>query len=303
MKNSFFRLIFKSIGLVIMYLLLRKINFDMLINYLSKVDIDYLLVSLFLTVPLFMLKIKRWRMILSDLGIELNTKRSITIYGAGLFLGQITPGQIGEIIRGYLLSRKGFSLKKALNSVLIDRLLDLFILVFISFFGFIYFIKISLIYKIALTIIPLFVFLFIFKSKKFLALFEFDFKLSKLIKDNFDIIRTVFRSRRLIIQLSSLSLLSFLVTTLRAHYLLKSISINMPFLDLNFCMAIANTVSLLPISVAGIGTRDYTMIYIFNGYGLSSESAITFSFLIFLVAYVLNVIWGFVAWIIEPVNS
>ncbi len=286
-----------------MYLLLRKINFDMLINYLSRVNIDYLLVSLFLTVPLFMLKIKRWRMILSDLGIELNTKRSITIYGAGLFLGQITPGQIGEIIRGYLLSRKGFSLKKALNSVLIDRLLDLFILVFISFFGFIYFIKISIIYKIALTIIPVYVLLFIFKSKKFLALFEFDFKLFKLIKDNFDIISTVFRNRKLIIQLSSLSLLSFLVTTLRAHYLLKSISINMPFLDLNFCMAIANTVSLLPISVAGIGTRDYTMIYIFNGYDLSSESAITFSFLIFLVAYVLNVIWGFVAWIIEPVNS
>jgi len=56
---------------------------------------------------------------------------------------------------------------------------------------------------------------------------------------------------------------------------------------------------LLPISIAGIGTREAAYILVFNDLGFSNELAISYSVLILIICYLFNVVWGFPAWLLE----
>jgi glycosyltransferase 2 family protein len=303
MKNNFYKIILRFSGIIIMMLILQKIDFILFINHLTNINIKYFLLSILITIPLFITKIIRWKNILYALGIDCSIKDSIRVYGAGLFIGQITPGQIGEVVRGYLLSKKGYNLSKAIDSVLIDRLFDLAILVLISFVGLIYFLNLSSFFKICLVLTIIFFLKLLIHFSSYLNKINLDFNFFKILKRkiySFTVqLRQIISSNSAMKSAASLTIISFIFTVVRASCILKSMNIKIPFFDLSFCISITNIVSLIPVSVAGIGTRDYTMIQIFSKYDLSSESAVTFSFLIFLVAYVLNLIWGFVAWFYE----
>lgn len=71
-----------------------------------------------LSIPFFAIKIWRWKFILYRIGIDYPFYNSVKTYGAGLFLGQMTPGQIGEMVRGSLLSNRGYHIFLATVSVI-----------------------------------------------------------------------------------------------------------------------------------------------------------------------------------------
>jgi uncharacterized membrane protein YbhN (UPF0104 family) len=58
-------------------------------------------------------------------------------------------------------------------------------------------------------------------------------------------------------------------------------------------------VEALPISFSGIGTRDAVLILLFTLLGLSSTSAVSFSIMILLLNYIMN-IFGGLLWLKKP---
>ena len=54
----------------------------------------------------------------------------------------------------------------------------------------------------------------------------------------------------------------------------------------------ANVLSFLPITIAGIGTRESVLLFFFAKYGLVQECAITYSLLFFTSTYLLFGIVG-----------
>ena len=67
-------------------------------------------------------------------------------------------------------------------------------------------------------------------------------------------------------------------------------------------MAISNTISLLPISISGIGTRDIILIYFLTPLGFSSELSVLFSMLVLLVFFMGCAIIGFIFTFRNPIN-
>ncbi len=65
----------------------------------------------------------------------------------------------------------------------------------------------------------------------------------------------------------------------------------------------ANILSYLPISFAGIGTREATLVYLFATVGISSESALAFSVLLFSCSYLLIGIIGFIAYMVLKLDK
>ena len=85
-------------------------------------------------------------------------------------------------------------------------------------------------------------------------------------------------------------------------YLLSQLlEINISFLAVVACVSISLAVSLLPISIAGLGTRDITLVALFSTLGLSSEAAIAFSTLLLLL-YFVNSLICFPAWLVHPLR-
>jgi hypothetical protein len=60
-------------------------------------------------------------------------------------------------------------------------------------------------------------------------------------------------------------------------------------------------VGLIPISISGIGTRDFVLIMIFSRVGLTEEQAVTFS-LTFIGVYIIIGLAGLVCWLSAPFN-
>ena len=64
------------------------------------------------------------------------------------------------------------------------------------------------------------------------------------------------------------------------YYLAISLDINIYIIELLAISILVSFIQLLPISILGIGTRDITLIYFFHLNGLSTEMAVSLSFLV-----------------------
>ena len=92
------------------------------------------------------------------------------------------------------------------------------------------------------------------------------------------------------------------IAFLQCYLITVSLSISISFVYLAFCVSVASLVSLIPISISGLGTREATMIVLFSRVGLSSESAVSFSLTYLLVFNVFTAVIGAFIWFISPIG-
>jgi len=82
-----------------------------------------------------------------------------------------------------------------------------------------------------------------------------------------------------------------------------SLEITLSYYKTAVFVAIANILSFLPISFAGIGTREVSLVYLFSLENLSSEAALAFSTLLFAFTYLFAGIIGFFCFITIKHNT
>jgi uncharacterized membrane protein YbhN (UPF0104 family) len=70
---------------------------------------------------------------------------------------------------------------------------------------------------------------------------------------------------------------------------------------ITFAVALGSLITLLPISISGLGTREAAMIAYLATVGIPAEAALSFSLLVFVTFYVAGGLIGAVAWWIKPV--
>ena len=73
------------------------------------------------------------------------------------------------------------------------------------------------------------------------------------------------------------------------------------FIGLFLGLILMGLLTLVPITVLGIGIREISLIYIFNLYHLSSEKAVAFSLIIFFIQ-ILSIIPGLYWFNKNPIN-
>lgn len=289
-----------------MILIIRKFDFYRLVQILATLKINFLLIAIILNLPVLFIKSSRWRYILKLQSIRYSPTQTFVSYLSGLFVGIVTPGRLGESIKAfYLREDQGVPFSKGLTGVLADRLFDLCFLIIFGLLGFWYlriFGQVShlAVILISLAVVATFVYL-ISKNrfKDFIASF-FGPKFDGLII-SLEQFYAGFRdlARMEIILPVALTALSYLIYFFQCHLILLSFSIKVNFLVTIFFMSLINLVSLVPISISGIGTREAAMVYLFALNHIPKEEAIAFSFMIFTIFYVLGGIFGYGGWILR----
>ena len=82
------------------------------------------------------LRIWRWNFLLKHVGIRLPLRDVVSIFLAGFYLSNITPGKTGDPIRAVMLKRQhNESFSNALPSVVVERLADLSVMVILASIG------------------------------------------------------------------------------------------------------------------------------------------------------------------------
>lgn len=300
------------IGILILIVILIRIDFQKIILYFSGLNlISFALINL-LILPTLFLKSYRWRYLLSLQGIDYSVGNSVISYLGGIYAGLITPGRIGESIKAvYIRTDKGIPLIEGMASVTMDRLFDMHLLIFLGAIGFWNFLKFQYErYKIVdASILSLLLFgAIIFLNKSLLE------KMSKIIYKAmiYKIDKGLFDSQLKVFLVAVkkvvtgniypafiLTLFSQFCYFFQCYLLARLMSLNISFMTVIFFISMATLFSIFPISIWGIGTRDASLIYCFSLIGLNVESAVSYSFLLFISFYLISGILSFIGWVIK----
>jgi uncharacterized protein (TIRG00374 family) len=304
----------RVIGLGILAFLLWRLDLTDVKEAFVGIDLALLFVAIGLNVPMLLIKSTRWGLLLRVQGMRYKPADLVLAYVGSIFMGLITPGRLGELVKGLHVSHDmGVSIGRALSNVVADRLFDLAALFVVGTAA------------IAALVLEDDLAGAAFAFVATLAAGVSAVLLAKvaggpvrmLASRSSVLTERVFRrngfGRELtdgLHELISPWLAGALVLTVAAYGFLFSqvyilalaLDLEVSFLHVSFALALGNIVTLIPVSISGLGTREATLVWYLGTVGVSSEAALSFSLLVFLTFYIVGAALGGVAWLIKPVQ-
>ena len=303
----------RLIGLLILAYIITRINFKALLVQFKNINLYFLFTAISMNLFLIFVKAIRWKAFLIQQNLSISTKSAFSIYLSSLYIGFITPGRLGEISKAlYLKQKQVTSFYKGLSGAIMDRLLDLYFLILLGSVGVYYLSKGK---GINLEFVFLFVIVLslpiIILHPKVLNLLthvlfrkispkKFKDKIRESVNEFIEGINQIINPFLLYGIL--LTVFSYSLFFLQCFLIAKSIGLQISYFELALIMSIVNIITLIPISISGLGTREASMIFLFKLIGLSTEAAISFSLLIFFVFFICGGLMGFIAWWLNPVK-
>ena len=285
----------RSIGIIIFVLILVfKIDFNK-IHQLVKFDFSYLFSALIIIVLSSIIRPLRWQYILKKINIAYSFKKVFQLYYIGVLFGNITPGKLGEFGRTAYLKKDNHPINESLISILIDKAADAILLLIIGFLGIIYLRRILSINIVVTSII-------IISGIIFLTIIIKTRLYRVLIPKNWQIyILNLFKGLKFYKTKNYLFILFLTFIHWFFHYLilyLLALSVGITNLSLFYfaiSIAIAELITLLPISILGIGTRDISLLFLFSLFNIPAETTISFSVLSLIIVIGTNSLIGLIS--------
>jgi len=257
-KNITKSILILSVTAFIFYLIFQKIDYISLKKIFLEINLFYisLIIGLVLLVPI--ISSKKWQSILSIMDYQISFKKSFYIIMGTLPFSVITPARSGDLIRSYYLKNK-IPISRTIGAVFAERIIDILILAIFSLIG-------GLFFKNSLFIfIPIFIFLsigisfFIIRKIKFL----FNLKWQKKINEFLYISKIFFKTPKKTLPIIFYSTILWLTIILEAKLLFLALGINIPIVYIFAAFPLSIFIGLIPIALAGMGTRDSAIIYFF----------------------------------------
>ncbi len=313
-KKNNYQLIIKSIGLIILFIILLNIDLSLLKNEILNSDPTILFIAIVINIPHLFIKSYRWNFLLKQQGINYTPVQSFLVYLSSLYVGFLTPGRLGEFVKTlFLKSDKGVSISKGFSSVLVDRLFDLYLLITLGFIGIW---KFGILGELSnsffvLTITIVFTPLIMLNKQlmgKFISvLYKVAVvrKAKSKIKGSFEDFNSELQkliSPKLLIS-GLLTCMGYFMFFVQCYLIVMAMGLSINFITIILFMAISNLISFIPISISGLGTRDATLIYLFSLIGLKPELAVSYAFLVFMTFFCAGGLLGVMAWWMKPIKT
>ena len=306
---------FRLIGLAILGLLLLRLDLGFTLKMLADVRLGDVFSALTMLPILFGLKTWRWQKLLRMQGITYRFRDSFLAFMAGIFLGLITPGRLGEMGKAlYLRQDMGVPISEGLASVLMDRVFDLYTILVVGFAGLIWFrllppwtLAVIMVCMLGALLLP-----FALLSERLanyglsiIAVLPFTGKAVSWSREAIarfqDALRPLLTPGLMIPFVLTLAAYALFFGQVKVLAVALGLKIGMPYLAVS--LSVAGVITLLPISFAGLGTRDAVLIALLSPLGPSPEQTVAFSTLFFLVSYVGAGLIGALAWQLKPLRQ
>jgi len=282
---------FQVFGIILFIIILTRLDFGRIANQLIHFKWAWLSVYVLSMILMLLFKVLRWRTALSKQGINYSIGKVFAISAITSFWGIVTPGRLGELGKVMFLQKDNYSFAKSSVSVIIDRLYDITILLLLGIFSLIYFISllnpnIRIFITIFILIIGCLILIYFLKKdlrdllKKAVKFFLSEEKYNKLAKE-WNIFKSdfgiVFPST--IIPMLFYSILAYLCYYVQIYVVAVGFGVNISFIYLGLCSSLAALISLIPISIGGLGTREAVFLFLLSKVSVSSETAVLISFI------------------------
>ena len=305
-KISWLRWLIRIAGLFGLAYVLATADFAKLWFAIKNVNYFYLSIALMAAFGVNGFKGLRLYYMLGCLNLHYSAVDCVKTTFIANYLGAVTPGRIGELIQaGYLKDDAAIPFSVSLPVLIYLRLFDFYIVGMIVVIG-------LATWEIDLLNRGLSLFLFpalalsaglIFIPKIFLRILQFVGKKSGqwdgIGEDTGNIILLCLK------QIGFLLLLTVLLYVFlfgRCLCLSEGMDLPLSLPKLIFIISLVNIVSYLPISIAGLGTTQVALVFLFVREGITKEDALIFSFLLFGVVYLWGILLGALVWLNKSIK-
>jgi len=307
-RSDFWRLLVRLIGPALLVVVVWRLD-DKAALWSSVTDADprLLAAALLLNIPVVHFKVVRWRELLSGRGYHYPLGRSYAAVLSSLYLGMLTPGRVGDVLRVQYVKREiDVPYAEGLAVTVMDRFCDLYVLAAVVALGTVHFataLDSNLVYVswVSVAIAALAPSLFLFKGPADL-LGRVLGRLSARWHTSLSSLLTALRAliRKALFVAIPLTAASFAINYLQGWLIAQAMGIELSFVDVASLLATTSLLGLMPISVSGVGVRELFLALVFPALGLLAAQGVAFGLLVFVCNYVAIVLAGFIAWQVSP---
>jgi glycosyltransferase 2 family protein len=300
------------IGIGALALVVMKSDANALIEALRNTRVAYLPLAVAASFAVTWLMAYRWRAILAARGLYFKTRRLFVYYLIGIFFTSFVPGGgvSGDVARLIYVGREVGDKALVLSTLVYERLIGVFTLLLIGLAA-------TVMTRAGGQTDPM-----IYASEAILGLAfvaiatlmsgYVSSRLARLIRElgrrtrtvraaeaaarTLESISELRRDGALLLRTSMISILIRIVWSLGCYVVAWAMGLPIGLLTVFAFISLVDLVRLMPISVGGLGVREWAVIELFASLGITRDQALTFSILAFAPIY-LNAIVGGILYI------
>ena len=283
---------------VCLYYVISRIELHEVVRILSQADVQLIIVALGLYFGVFLILVRMWQVLLDTFDIRCDFWQLLILYFISFSAGFFLPSTVGSFVPVLYLHKKGYPLVRltfvtSLNIVfqiippIAFSLVAVFTLPPLSIFR----PTVILIILVMVGLGGILALLYFFRqdvaARLKSLLDKLLFKWGKRFKSiDAETGQSYIGLHRLVDwRVIWAVFLAFAATTVgcTAFYLLAlSVGTRLSLWEIAVCLSIMTIVTMLPVSVGGIGLREGSLVFLFTLLGETSEKAVVLSLLLFI---------------------
>src|SRR3989344_8669187 len=206
----------------------------------------------------------------------------------GLFL----PGRLGEFSLIYFLKKHDVTIGEGTAITLLDKISTFIVLSIISVLAIVTYFDFNTALKFGTILLIILVLSIVMLSSSRIR----DFIKKHFLKSYSKLFTGFNESLKMILHQKVLFCTNLLITTIKWFFsfllikiIFTSLGVQVSIIDVSFITSLAMLISLIPISIGGLGVRESIAVYLFNN--LSVKPEVTLS--VYLINTLLNYLFGF----------
>lgn len=307
-RSDYLRLSIRLIGPLLLIAVIWSLE-DKAALWRTVKGADWMLVAAAIAtnVPIVHFKVVRWQKLLAARGYDYPLGRTYLAVLSSLYLGMVTPGRIGDLLRiQYVKHDIGVPYTEGLATTLMDRFCDLYVLAAVVALGAVHFAS-ALSADLA-NITWAAVALAILAPSAFLLKGPVELLtrlLSKLTTRWHASVTALLDALRGLVGRSLVGAVARTVASFAVGFLLgwlvaRALGIDLSYVDVASLLATTSLLSLIPISVSGVGVRELFLALVFPALGLLPAQGVALGIMVFVCNHMAIVVAGFIAWQLAP---
>ncbi|WP_158858515.1 lysylphosphatidylglycerol synthase transmembrane domain-containing protein [Lunatibacter salilacus] len=248
-----------------LYLVFSKIEVDTTWRVIRNSHLGWLALALVLYVASKVFCSYRLNGYFRNIGIFLKDKEHLRLYAIGMFYNLFLPGGIGgDGYKVYLLRKTHqISAKKLIRAVVLDRGNGLAVLLFLMF-ALAIFMHVDWPLPINITWIGIIGLILILPGFYLVMILFFKDFLGSLLPT------------------TGFSFLNQVLQVISAYFILLALGVTDHFIAYLFVFLVSSVVSVLPLTIGGVGARELVFVYAYEYVAIDKNTAVAFSLMFFV---------------------
>ncbi len=294
-----------AVGVLLIGYLFSRIDLGSVVAHISKANVGYLVLACLPYAVFILISAWRWKILLDYKEMGLSFPAVLRIYFIHLFFNNFLPSNVGGDVARVAFTMKEKKRADALATVLVDRVLGFFGLFIFGFFS---------VLMLYLTVhkIEFLSFLIVgFVGLGVISTVMFSSTINRLVAPGLQKVRILHIGERLArlyetfvhfgkarTAMAVCVIISFFVQALLAiapYVILQALPVKydeVSYLSFFIYLPIINILSMIPVSVGGIGVRENSYVFLFRRVGLPPDVAVSVSIISFILTFIFSLPGG-----------